>query len=153
LVCVTKYRRKLFDADAIDWLKAHFSKVCGQMSCNLLACDGEADHVHMLVEYPPKHSRNIQSDAQAGAAGYRASLLERRSVVAILLRCFDWRSHAGNRQEVRGTTTRLLLALKGGVSGARSRDEADSDQCGRTYRQGLWDGMGLIERTLNVSGS
>ena len=22
--------------------------------CRLLACDGEADHVHLLVEYPPK---------------------------------------------------------------------------------------------------
>ena len=24
------------------------------MECRLLACDGEADHVHLLVEYPPK---------------------------------------------------------------------------------------------------
>jgi putative transposase len=26
------------------------------MRCRLLAGDGEADHLHMLVEYPPKHS-------------------------------------------------------------------------------------------------
>ena len=27
-----------------------------KMDCQLLACDGEADHLHMLVEYPPKRS-------------------------------------------------------------------------------------------------
>lgn len=26
------------------------------MGCELLACDGEADHLHAIVEYPPKVS-------------------------------------------------------------------------------------------------
>src|SRR6516162_6940514 len=53
LVCVTKYRRKVLDRPALDWLKAHFAKLCEQVSCTMHACDGEADHVHLLVEYPP----------------------------------------------------------------------------------------------------
>jgi len=56
LVCVTKYRRKVFDAAALEWLAQHFAKVCETMECQFLASDGEADHVHILVEYPPKLS-------------------------------------------------------------------------------------------------
>jgi putative transposase len=54
LVCVTKYRRKVFDSQALEYLKNHANRVFAKMDCRLLACDGEADHVHLLVEYPPK---------------------------------------------------------------------------------------------------
>ena len=53
LVCVTKYRRRIFDGAALNWLAGHFRKVCEAMDWRLIASDGEADHVHMLVEYPP----------------------------------------------------------------------------------------------------
>ena len=68
LVCVTKYRRKVFDIAALDWLREHFSKVCEQMGAKLLACDGEADHVHLLVEYPPKHSVSVLVNALKGTS-------------------------------------------------------------------------------------
>lgn len=54
LVFVTKYRRGVLDPGALEWLAAHFAKVCATMDARLLACDGEDDHVHLLVEYPPK---------------------------------------------------------------------------------------------------
>ena len=56
LVCVTKYRRRIFDGAALNWLAGHFRKVCETMDCRLIASDGEADHVHMLVKYSPKVS-------------------------------------------------------------------------------------------------
>jgi putative transposase len=56
LVCVTKYRRRIFDSAARNWLAGHFRKVCETVDCRLIASDGEADHVHILVEYPPKVS-------------------------------------------------------------------------------------------------
>jgi putative transposase len=59
LVCVTKYRRRILDAAALEWLKGHFTSVAGKMSCELLAADGEADHVHLLVEYPPRLSISV----------------------------------------------------------------------------------------------
>jgi putative transposase len=68
LVCVTKYRRKILDGRALDWLKAHFAKVCQTMDCVLLACDGENDHVHLLVEYPPKHSISVLVNAIKGTS-------------------------------------------------------------------------------------
>lgn len=54
MVCVTKYHRKVFDAETLEWLQGHLTKVCGTMDCELLACGGEADHLHATVEYPPK---------------------------------------------------------------------------------------------------
>jgi putative transposase len=68
LVCVTKYRRKVLDDRAIEWLKGHFTKVCGTMDCAMLACDGEADHVHLLVEYPPKLSISVLVNALKGTS-------------------------------------------------------------------------------------
>ncbi len=54
LIFVTKYRRKVFDADALDRLKAHFARVCGDFEARLVEMNGETDHAHLLVEYPPK---------------------------------------------------------------------------------------------------
>jgi putative transposase len=68
LVCVTKYRRKVLDDAALDWLREHAAKVFDGMGCVLLACDGEADHLHLLVEYPPKHSISVLVNAFKGTA-------------------------------------------------------------------------------------
>ena len=54
LVFVTKYRRKVFDADAIEQLRKIFTKICLSFEGVLVEMDGEGDHVHLLVEYPPK---------------------------------------------------------------------------------------------------
>jgi len=53
LVFVTKYRKKVLDAKALDWLQHLFALVCLELDCVLVAADGEADHFHLLVEYPP----------------------------------------------------------------------------------------------------
>jgi putative transposase len=54
LVFVAKYRRKVFDGEAIATLREIFSKVCSDFESVLVEMDGERDHVHLLVEYPPK---------------------------------------------------------------------------------------------------
>jgi putative transposase len=56
LVFVAKYRRKVFDAAAIDRLRELFAKVCVDFESQLVEMDGERDHVHLLVSYPPKVS-------------------------------------------------------------------------------------------------
>jgi len=68
LVFVTKYRRKVFDDVAIEWLQAHFTKVCEGLDWRLLACDGEADHIHVLVEYPPKYAVSVIVNALKGSS-------------------------------------------------------------------------------------
>lgn len=54
LVFVAKYRRRVFDGDAIDRLRTIFSSVCSDFEAVLIEMDAEHDHVHLLVEYPPK---------------------------------------------------------------------------------------------------
>ncbi len=54
LVFVTKYRKKTFNKTAINILKIIFSKVCADFEARLIEMDGENNHVHLLIEYPPK---------------------------------------------------------------------------------------------------
>lgn len=54
LVFVPRYRRKVFDADALERLRATFAAVCEDFGATLSEFNGEADHVHLLVNYPPK---------------------------------------------------------------------------------------------------
>jgi putative transposase len=54
LVFVTKYRRNVLTGEHHDFLHEVFAKVCADFGANLVECNGEDDHVHLLVEYPPQ---------------------------------------------------------------------------------------------------
>jgi putative transposase len=54
LVFVAKYRRKVFDKEAFERLRELFTKICMDFEAELMEIDGERDHVHLLVNYPPK---------------------------------------------------------------------------------------------------
>ena len=54
LVFVAKYRKNIFNATAINILHIIFSEVCDKLEARLVEMDGEKDHVHLLIEYPPK---------------------------------------------------------------------------------------------------
>ena len=54
LVFVTKYRRNVFTKTILDEMKAIFERVCLDFEAELVEFDGEDDHVHLLVNYPPK---------------------------------------------------------------------------------------------------
>jgi len=56
LVFVTKRRRNVLDGDAIKRLRQIFADVCADFEAELVQMDGEHDHVHLLVNYPPKVS-------------------------------------------------------------------------------------------------
>lgn len=54
LVFVTKYRREVFTKEILDELKIIFTDVCKDFEAELVEFDGEDDHVHLMVSYPPK---------------------------------------------------------------------------------------------------
>lgn len=54
LVFVTKYRRGVFTKAVLNELREIFSAVCTDFEAELIEFDGEDDHVHLLVNYPPK---------------------------------------------------------------------------------------------------
>ena len=53
LVFVTKYRRGVFTGEVLADLRGIFAAVCQDFSAELVEFDGEDDHVHLLVNYPP----------------------------------------------------------------------------------------------------
>ena len=56
LVFVTKYRYRVFDGKAVESLRMIFAKVCTDFATTLVEMNGEDDHVHLLIQYPPKVS-------------------------------------------------------------------------------------------------
>ncbi len=53
LVFVTKYRRGVLSDRAHAVIREAAAKVCADFGARLAQMDGEDDHVHLLVEYPP----------------------------------------------------------------------------------------------------
>jgi putative transposase len=53
LVFVTKYRRGVLSERAIEVIREAAAKVCEDFAAKLVELNGEDDHVHLLVEYPP----------------------------------------------------------------------------------------------------
>ena len=54
LVFVTKYRREVFTQTTLEAMRGIFEDVCRDFEAELMEFDGEEDHVHLLVHYPPK---------------------------------------------------------------------------------------------------
>jgi len=54
MVFVTKYRRQVIDAQMLTELKAVFESVLKAWNCQLIEFNGESDHVHLLISFPPQ---------------------------------------------------------------------------------------------------
>jgi putative transposase len=54
LVFVTKYRRDVFTKEILLELRDIFASILNDFEGNLIEFNGENDHVHLLVNYPPK---------------------------------------------------------------------------------------------------
>ncbi|MFI5645377.1 IS200/IS605 family transposase [Kitasatospora sp. NPDC051705] len=54
LMFVTKYRREIFDDAMLTRCEAIMRDVCDSFGAELREFNGEGDHVHLLVHYPPK---------------------------------------------------------------------------------------------------
>ena len=69
LVFVTRYRRQIFDHDATEKLRTYFSNVCADFEAELVEMDGEPDHVHLLINYPPKLAISSLVNSLKGVSG------------------------------------------------------------------------------------
>lgn len=54
LVFLTKYRKDVLTRPMLESLEGLFRKVCLDFEAELVEFNGEDDHVHLLVNYPPK---------------------------------------------------------------------------------------------------
>lgn len=71
LVCVTKYRSSVFDDEGLKLIEESFRVVAKKMNFRVLEFNGEAEHVHALIEYPPKLSISQIVNALKGVASRR----------------------------------------------------------------------------------
>ena len=71
LVFVPKYRRHIFDTDAIERLHRIFRVVCADFEADLVEFNGEADHVHLLLNYPPKSAVAAMVNSLKGVSSRR----------------------------------------------------------------------------------
>ena len=53
LVFITKYRKKVLGELHHEYFSQCVAEVCKSFNAELKECNGEADHIHMLIQYPP----------------------------------------------------------------------------------------------------
>ena len=75
LVFTTTYRRKLFDGYMIQQLRESFESACEKLECQLLEMDGEKDHVHLLIAYPPKLAISVMVNNLKSTSSRRLRML------------------------------------------------------------------------------
>ena len=71
LVFVTKYQRHVFTKESLDVMRSIFEKVCTDFEAVLMEMDGEDDHVHLLVNYPPKVALSALVNSLKGVSSRR----------------------------------------------------------------------------------
>jgi putative transposase len=54
IVFVTKYRRKVISPAMLSRCREIFQETCDKWECTLVEFNGEADHVHLLVNFAPQ---------------------------------------------------------------------------------------------------
>jgi putative transposase len=52
-VLVTKYRRKVFKKEHLEFLNEAFKSIPDKWDASIVEFSGESDHVHILLTYPP----------------------------------------------------------------------------------------------------
>lgn len=71
LVFVTKYRKKVFTDSILKDLESIFERVCQDFETELVEINGETDHVHLLLNYPPKVSISKLVNSLKGVSSRR----------------------------------------------------------------------------------
>ncbi|WP_241573000.1 IS200/IS605 family transposase [Rosenbergiella nectarea] len=59
LIFTTQYRRKVFDGEMLSQIREALLSAAEKLEIDILEMDGEEDHVHILVAYPPKLSVSV----------------------------------------------------------------------------------------------
>ena len=68
LVFVAKYRRDVFTKAMLETMCEVFERVCLDFEAELVEFNGEHDHVHLLVIYPPKVAISSLVNSLKGAS-------------------------------------------------------------------------------------
>jgi len=84
LVFITKYRRDVITDRVRAALEASMRRVCADFEAQLLEIDGEDDHLHLLIAYPPKTSISRLVNSLKGVSSRRVRALRYPEVTRAL---------------------------------------------------------------------
>ena len=70
LVFVTKYRRAVFTDAMLTFCEHTMRAVCAELDVELVEFNGEADHMHLLVAYPPTLAISVLVQRLKGRTAY-----------------------------------------------------------------------------------
>ena len=79
LVFITKMRKETITLEALQFLREIFNAVCVDLECRLISCNSDWDHVHVLVQFPPKIAISLLVNRLKGVSSRR--IHERNSQV------------------------------------------------------------------------
>ena len=71
LVCVAKYRDEVFSDSELALIEKVFHDVAKKMNMRILEMNAEKEHIHALIEYPPKLSVSKIVNALKGVSSRR----------------------------------------------------------------------------------
>lgn len=75
LIFTTKYRRKIFDGMTLQQIRGAYQSAAEKLEIEILEMDGEADHVHVLIAYPPKRSVSVLVNNLKSISSHRLRIL------------------------------------------------------------------------------
>jgi putative transposase len=70
LVFVTKYRRRVFTGQMLTFCEHTMRAVCAELDVELVEFNGEPDHVHLLLAYPPTLAISVLAQRLKGRTAY-----------------------------------------------------------------------------------
>jgi len=68
IVFTTKYRKKIFTKEHLEVMKEVFENICTINNATLEEFDGESDHIHILVTYPPRIALSVLVNSLKGVS-------------------------------------------------------------------------------------
>ena len=81
LVFITKHRKKVLVDNHHQFFKEVVAEVCKDFGAELKECNGEGDHVHMLIQYPPtvQLSKMVNNLKSVTSRRMRANFIDLRA--------------------------------------------------------------------------
>ena len=138
LVVVTTYRRRVFGAEHLRHLETVFGEVCGDFEAQLAECNGETDHVHLLVNYPPKAAVSNLVNSLKGVS----ARIMRRDHPDLGRRC--WPGHLWSRPTSLAPSECPLSVLRQSIDNQQRPTEAPP----RTPTPPRPEGQGISAKAL-----
>ena len=84
LIFITKYRKKVLGEVHHNYFHECVTEICKKFDAELKECNGEADHIHMLIQYPPtvQLSRLVNNLKSVTSRRMRGDFIELRAAYA-----------------------------------------------------------------------